>query len=155
MRPKYTTTLTILAGLAVGLGLVGCEEDEDHDHHEHLEHRHEWREERGSLPGTQQQAPATAVAMDGWNQGHLSWRTPQSGTIYVFDSDGSHLVYIAHVDAGAQVEIDATQHQGAVDGQTVFTEGDGGYQVFFEPDSVPSPHASPVAPRVYPGLLAA
>jgi hypothetical protein len=109
MHMAWKTIATLLVGLMFGL-LAGCA---DHP----------------------SEVPSDGVKVAEGNQ-KLLYKTPEAGTIFVYEDPGNRLVYRSAVRRGDTIELNTNDDRISINGKTVMEKGLGSghnYKMFFDP----------------------
>lgn len=80
------------------------------------------------------EVPANGVKVAEGNQ-KLLYRTPERGTIYVFEDPGNRLIYSSAVRRDDTIELNTNDNRISVNGRTVLEKGLGSgheYKMFFD-----------------------
>jgi len=80
------------------------------------------------------EVPANGVKVAEGNQ-KLLYKTPEAGTIFVFEDPGNRLIYRSAVRRGDTIELNTNDDRISINGKTVMEKGLGGghnYKMFFD-----------------------
>ncbi len=118
VRTAKCIALTLAA--IVGVGISGCSAfDNDNDHDRDTSSRRDDRisRDRDTLDTTS--VPRSANMLQE-GHGELSARSPDRGTVYLYDVDDGQIVWSGRIDRGERFTVDPENDRASIDGKVVY-----------------------------------